>query len=314
MSSDQKKISSEEQDQKDTVSVFDFLYRDTGRIASFLSQFDPSGHLTEITQGNTAGRSREDRGTIDGQISIPLSAKVASTVVAATTARHDAQVQRQYDPSWANALSLLDYLTKHGLLNRDVSSASIGSFVLCSGTISLADLQLMDKTWRLPAVKRLMTASIPNSLPDTPKGMRNNPEIIILKKKAEEAAKNGKDALDLFFDMISILPHTLQARLSGNSKVWCSLVPSGLTFDAADISLKYGSSVPGNWYALGILDAVPDEMDAGGQVNDWGNGAEMAVKMMGIIAPITRNLLGRPPEFYGITPLLIFREVEAQLS
>ena len=61
---------------------------------------------------------------------------------------------------------------------------------------------------------------------------------------------------------------------------------------------------------LGILDAHPDnsEDDESGLL-DFGDGAEMAVKMMGIIAPVAKNLLGRPPRCYGVTPLLVFREV-----
>lgn len=310
MSKGKKTQSEAEPENLEQDSVFDFIYRDANRIALFLSQFDNSGYLTHLTQGNVAGRSKEDKGTVDGHVGIPGAAKLASTVVATTAARSEAQIQKQYDPAWANALSLLDYLTERDLIHRDVAEASIGSLVLVKGTISISDLHLMEKTWRLPAVKRLMTDGVTGALPPIPKGQRNNPQALALRKAAQDAAKSGRDALELFFDMIAILPHTIQARVFGEADVWCSLASEGLTFDPADLSLKYGSSVPGEWHALGILDALPDGVgdDHSTADPDWGNGAEMAVKMMSIIAPITRNMLGRPSSFYGITPLLIFEK------
>ncbi len=44
-------VSAEEQGEAAPDSVFDFLYHDSRRIASFLSQFDANGLLTGLTQG-----------------------------------------------------------------------------------------------------------------------------------------------------------------------------------------------------------------------------------------------------------------------
>jgi hypothetical protein len=86
---------------------------------------------------------------------------------------------------------------------------------------------------------------------------------------------------------------------------------------AADIVLKHGSIVPGKWFMLGVLDGLPDyaaNPDRPGELNE----GELAVvrladtvagKAVAHLAPITRNLLGRPRGTFAMTPLMIFRQV-----
>ncbi|WP_299724694.1 hypothetical protein [Devosia sp.] len=292
-------------DAQTTVSVFDFIYHDAPRVASFLAQFDSSGHLTQIAQSAHITRVRDEGDKTTGTLGI-----VSGETTKAASDEFGKESQRVYDPTWANARVLLDYLDEAGKIQRDISKAQIGQFVLASGSLSLSDLRLMEKTWRLPSVKKLMTngAESQNKLPPIAKGQRNNSELLLARKAAEEAQKAVQGGIDLFFDLITILPHTIQARLSGNTPTWCSLSREGMTFEASDIVLKYGAEIPGEWNILGILDAQPDTPGQSGEV-DWGQGEEIAAKMVGIIAPITRNMLGRPGYCYGVTPLLVFRVV-----
>lgn len=296
------------QDAQTTVSVFDFIYHDARRIASFLSQFDNSGHLTQISQSAGISRVRDEADKTHGTLGL-----VSGEMTRSASDEHSKESQRIYDPMWTNARALLDYLDEAGRLQRNLETAQIGQFVLVSGALSISDLQLMEQTWRLESVKSLMLGGITNQfqLPEIPKGQRNNPELLAAKRTVEQAVKTLKDGANLFFDLIKILPHTIQARLVGDAPVWCSLSREGMTFDASDIVLKYGTQIPGTWHFLGILDAIPEDSALlQDQNTEWGQGEEMAAKMMGIIAPITRNFLGRPTNFYGITPLLIFRVVE----
>lgn len=290
-----------------TVSVYDFIYHDARRIASFLSQFDESGHLTQISRSAKISQEKTDVGKANASVGI-----AGGEMTRSASDQHGRESQRIYDPMWANARVFLDYLDEAGRIQRDIPRAQIGQFVLVSGTLAISDLQLMEQTWRLESVKSLMLSGFNNQLqiPDLPKGQRNNPHLLNAKRAAEQAAKAAKDGINLFFDLIKILPHTIQARLVGSEAIWCSLARDGMTFDASDLVLKYGTEIPGNWSILGILDANPDDLDLHSTSQpSWGNGEEMAVKMVNIIAPVTRNFLGRPADFYGVTPLLIFREI-----
>lgn len=57
MSKNDVTASQEEQGEAGPDSVFDFLYHDSRRIGSFLSQFDNNGLLTAINQGESASRN-----------------------------------------------------------------------------------------------------------------------------------------------------------------------------------------------------------------------------------------------------------------
>lgn len=121
-----------------------------------------------------------------------------------------------------------------------------------------------------------------------------------------------RDGMGLFMDLVPTFPHTVQGTISGDEDVWCSLLPEGLTFDPSDIALKFSDTLPGTWHAIGILDALPDEPPSGEiQKVDYLSGAAMA-KLGDAIAPMIRMFLGRPYEAYGITPLLVFREISSR--
>jgi hypothetical protein len=110
------------------------------------------------------------------------------------------------------------------------------------------------------------------------------------------------------------LPHTIQASLADqNGSAWCTLREESLVVSATDVLLKHGVSIPGSWKLLGVLDAFPisQETDA-----EYAAAQLKAAKclgtfgeMIGNLAPGIAKLLGRPPDSFGMTPLLIFREI-----
>ena len=109
------------------------------------------------------------------------------------------------------------------------------------------------------------------------------------------------------FSFIRMLPHSIQAVLRGEITVWCCLQGGGMTTPVDDLLLKHGVAVHGKWSLLGILDAVPD---SGVLADDPPVGPEDSMAtLMRALAPLARQVLGRPPDHYGVTPLLIFREI-----
>lgn len=294
-------------DEPQTSSVYDFLYHDGRRIASFLAQFDPNGHLKELTQkfGTDESSTSDDTGGwrlgpraagVDGKFSDKNS-----------TARRDDTI-KVFDPTWSNAREFLNLLAQESLLERDVSQATIGQFVLFKGRLTIDDLQMMINIWGLPTVKKLMGGA-KASLPEMPKAARSNPSLRAIHEAAVAEAKSNQLGSQLFMEMIPALPHTVQATVTGNEQVWCTLNREGLTFEPTDIVLKFGKSIPGEWAVIGILDAVPDSQPSGEIQNvDYLSGGGVA-KLMDAVTPMVRTFLGRPYDAYGITPLLIFREV-----
>jgi hypothetical protein len=212
--------------------------------------------------------------------------------------------ERVYDPLWANALTFLDYLEDRNLVERQITRVRIGQFVLASGCLSILDLGTLKGMWDLPSVRKLLEAGAQNE-----QGMDQNRHE--RRRQHLERRTTDKDSLpptaQIGLDLITRLPHAIQARLtSDETSIWCSLPENNLTVQSSDLALKHGSIIPGVWHMLGILDALPDGSEAAVKPQSL---FEPIVNIMEQLAPLTRQLLGRPPQAYGMTPLLIFRAV-----
>lgn len=80
---------------------------------------------------------------------------------------------------------------------------------------------------------------------------------------------------------------------------------------ASDLHLKHGLTIAGTWHLVGILDCLPsitqsDPNAVGRLVGDKDNVFSEALAMM---LQEHRMMMGRPSECYGVTPLIIMREM-----
>ncbi len=85
--------------------------------------------------------------------------------------------------------------------------------------------------------------------------------------------------------------------------------------------MKYGDRVPGTWNMIAIKDAPVD----GGPIVNTALAAQTATKGWATVAdenhstvlamfaeflsPIARKAMGRPGAYFGVTPIMIFREI-----
>lgn len=278
-------------------SVFDFLYHDPQRIGSFLAQFDPYGVVQSLkrTQQVTSQSGEAAKNQLGFNVGIAKGAMGSDTSVSEGLSDGS---ERVYDPLWSNARAFLDYLEGHALLERDLAQAQIGRFVLFSGELTLTDLAVVREAWKLDAMQKLL-----GIVPDKASKHANSSA----KKDPEQESKQ------FAFEMLSILPHSLQATVDdGVDAVWANLKPNCLATDPSDLMLKHGFRIPGEWSVVGILDAQPfsGAFDSS-QINVAEGGEQAAAFLFQTLAPVTRTIMGRPNAAYGITPLLVFREVSA---
>ena len=91
---------------------------------------------------------------------------------------------------------------------------------------------------------------------------------------------------------------------------------TALSIAAEDLFLKHGVAISGEWAMFGIVDALPGgygELD--GQlaimtdINPDNPGGELLAKIAAATVPFAKMFLGRPETSFGMTPILIFREV-----
>ena len=260
-------------------SVYDFLYHDPRRIASFLSQFTQYGQPQSLSHSASTGESTSTKNVVTGKAII----LAGSGETAASESASDA-LTTTYDPLWQNALALLDYLHQRELIQRDVAQARIGQFVLVQGQLDVVDLGTLGRAWNEGPFKKLALAAA---------------GVAPGKRKGQQ-----RDEMEAGFSFIKILPHSIHATLRSTVSVWCCLQSAGMVTSADDLLLKHGVTVQGNWSLLGVLDAGPDLQSTGSPTSN----VEDLVDLMRMLAPPAREMLGRPPDHYGVTPLLIFRE------
>ena len=213
------RTSSQEPDGQITDSVYDFLYYDTRRVASFLAQFDKSGYLTGIAQSAERIRTREDTDKTAGSVLL-----VGGEVTESASDGWAKGSQRTYDPSWANALALLDHLDQSNLIVRDIGAAAVGQIVLFAGDLQVTDLLTMSKTWELPTVRKLMDGAAGTPPPRLSSSQRKNPHTVALHEAATKQHEVSQNGLAMFRDMVKILRkrcagHTLAAKFQGSSSL-----------------------------------------------------------------------------------------------
>ena len=260
-------------------SVYDFLYHDPRRIASFLSQFTQYGQPQSLSRSESTGENASTRNVVTGKAIILAGSGETAASESASQA-----LTTTYDPLWQNALALLDYLHQRRLIQRDVARARIGQFVLVQGELDVVNLGTLGRAWNESSFKKLALAAA-GVAPGKRKGQH-------------------RDEVEAGLSFIKLLPHSIHATLRGVVSVWCCLQSAGMVVSADDLLLKHGVIVQGSWTLLGILDAGPDLRPTASE----SSGVDDLVDLMRSLAPAARKLLGRPSDHYGVTPLLIFRE------
>lgn len=297
MSKKPEKASVPERAERDTASVYDFLYHDARRVGSFLSQFHASGLLQSVKETEALGENTATKSGASAGGGLPGIARgQAQFEDQAGSERREAS-ERTYDPLWQNARALLDFLDERDMIRRDLQSARIGQFVLVKGRLSVLDTGLMRDAWHLPTISKMIRAGAAQN----PKNMKGQPQPV-----------------EVIMDLLKVLPHSTHAVLQGaHDSVWFGLDSASLITAASDLLLKHGTEIAGEWHLLGILDARPEppkgigwavsEVSAASTVPE----DRIVATLIEALAPIARNMFGRPPASYGATPLLVFRQVEA---
>jgi hypothetical protein len=316
MSKEEETASGAEHEGQNTDSVYDFLYHDVRRIGSFLAQFDNFGHLQQITTSETASKGIKRGYSVKVAASTPVPGAMEGAEGSITLGRDPSQSgseaqARVYDPLWTNARTLLDYLDEQQFIQRDLTAGRLGQFVLASGELSILNAGLLPKIWESSGVRdnavrtAVETARALCQADPRYATLRSSEKAKVEKaavKAAEVSTQGGMEVLPLF-------PHSAQCTIKGtNFSVWSTLSADGMVGTVADLSLKHGTDIPGEWHLLGVLDALPNPIQAAIPITNTGTPMHMGVLIKNL-SNLGRTLLGRGPEAYGVTALLIFRKV-----
>lgn len=292
--------------------VLDFLYNDSRRIGSFLAQFEP-GHLQQYTHTKGAERAHKDTSERSGKGKIPGLAEGEIKGAHEVSASADEAYQRVFDPYWSNARAFLDHLSQNDLIQRDLQAAKIGQFVLVKGSLIIADLGMLQPLWEMPAIQGFLLAQHAADQPGQPPQAPRNTRRQGNSRDRRPAQQKAPSEAELILSLLPHMPHSGHIHIvSDDFAVWAPAVESALVSPMADLVLKHGSKIAGEWSLLGILDAYPyseTEAMTPMEIVRTGMTTENVSKVALNLGPAIRQTFGRPLLSCGMTPLLLYREV-----
>ncbi|MEE3625416.1 hypothetical protein UCD39_15685 [Nitrospirillum sp. BR 11752] len=290
--------------ERESKIVYDFMYHDARRVASFISQMEPGGHLLSMKQSSQEMLSKSNRRLYSGSFSSMFGLKADLEKISG--GQSIASFERVYDPLWGNAINFIKYLEGMKLIHESIHNANIGQFVSFSGILKILDLKMLKDAWGMPNV--ISQIIIGNTSSMTEQQIKEN---------------------ELASDIIKLFPLTLQAYMyepgENFSASWMNLDPECMVVPADNIIMKYGVTVQGTWKVIGIKDAYVDTVESNDLTFDSIRGrkwediaSERHSTVIAIFAEILSSMarkgLGRPKIYYGITPILIYREITPNMA
>ncbi|WP_446189241.1 DUF6414 family protein [Herbaspirillum huttiense] len=289
------------QESQSTDFVLDFLYVDFDRIKSWLAQLVvdgvPTGHKKTSTSGEAA--SKEVSGAIEAAANASvLFAKsgikgLASGKVSAAE-NLSSSLERSFDAYWSLPINFLNKVDEVGLLQRNISKADIGSLVLVSGSPVVMDMKFLQDVWA-PGTEFMLSQRQP---------LKPN-------NQHKAAANQEREQMRMVGSLLKVVPPAPQLVLKddGGAKVWASLKENHMIVNTSALALTHGVDISGKWGVLAVLDAIPDGQKASDRSGNFGTGLMNAA---GELLTALRDMMGRPTDAYGVTPVLIYRLVNGE--
>lgn len=268
-------------------SLFDFVYLDRDRLASFSAQIFDNGTLVSV--------KTEDKAQSNIASEMHAGIKPLFSAAEKEYLTNLRGIERQFDAGWALPLNVLHRLDELGYVKRSLAAADFGDLVLVTGSMNLIDLGIMKELWEpIVELERVNNATA------TKTNAKN--------REAEKERRVSKHIVSI----LKALPHSIQLRIfNEDEQAWASLRREYLTVNPEDFPLKHGPSIQGTWHCLAILDGKPYSDDENVNIPTGGSELEQAMWQMSLQL---RLLFGRRMHDYGLTPVALFRAAKGIVS
>jgi hypothetical protein len=300
-----------EQSQESQSSVFDFVYLDIKRIALYFSQLNKYGNLTGLVR--SVQHSDEDKSSFRAQIG-PRS--VRAELRGEASEGQQTGIQRHYDTQWKQPVEFLKELQDRDMVKRTFEEVEVGDIFILPGNLSLIDIGMFTKVWEVVAnqakAQARAAAGTRPSIGQDRRKQRGQAGSGTLGTAGTSAAGQVEPLNEWVLRMFGALnqPVFLNFQSKGR-RFWAMADPSAMIADGAGLVYKHGTTIPGTWHLLAILDALDSDPGTGEPWLKRAGGVEpneIGVSFLNIMSEF-RTMMGRPIGAYGVTPLAIFREI-----
>ncbi|MHB5767173.1 DUF6414 family protein [Klebsiella pneumoniae] len=276
-----------EQEQQKIDSLYDFLYVDRVRASSLTAQLYGPGVATAIKM-ITSDIDKSTKG-------VGFDIKVLKANTSVEEAINHTQ-EKQFDATWSLPINLLDQLNQAGMIRNGLNGEQLGNTVAVQGNMRIFDISMLQKS--IPFMIKLYGNQQQKS-PQKNQKKTNDPDNI-------EVAPGI--TLGMVSELLNIVPNTLQVDFidkNGNT-IWMTINREYLTINPDDMFLKYGGRIPGDWFVVGLIDALPEVHQNNHPLHFPVHPVKDGIAQM---LNAIKALAGRGEDSYGITPLVIFRKM-----
>ncbi|MGP1571861.1 MAG: DUF6414 family protein [Moraxella sp.] len=278
-------------------SLYDFFYLDNTKIEYLYAQLNGSGTLTQLKKTY----KKTDAHLMEATVGIPTvtGGKIGSQNTADTSS------EQQYDTKAIMPRDIIDRLDELGFIGRDLVADNLGRLILLKGHLSVVDVDMF---------KQLIQPALNFYINDLNHQIKasSGPVKQALQSELADIKRIKNDMIEL----IKGVPFAIQGRFLSKTKtnqedyhnVWMTLNRDELIGDTNDLNFKHGLFVSGEWYLLGVLDALPyDDFSYQYNSNQFNGMIEHIITSL-------KEAAGRPKESFGITPIAIFRNIEPHIN
>ncbi|WP_432481676.1 DUF6414 family protein [Moraxella sp. ZY200743] len=271
------------QESQTTKSLFDFLYLDNIKIRSFYAQLTGFGSISSVKANNAQNSSLLQEGVVGVNAVAKVDVKLNYTEA------ENQSSEKTYDAAPTMPREMINRLDELGFISRELGKKTAGNLVLLKGALSITDIETL---------KNLLEPTFCVAAEEEFKHLYGEKKKQAIKKKIDDSKPTVQ--------LIKAIPYALEARLKvGKDMVWMTLNREEMVGNPHDINLKHGKVLFGEYYVLGVLDAIPnDDMNIDMDTGSFGD----------VILELSQSLketMGRNENSYGITPIAIFRVILA---
>lgn len=274
--------------QQITKSIYDFIYLDLDRIHSYYAQ------LTDGVPNQKTSSIREQK-SFDYKVT-----GGPRDLVHAECKKGDNKeesLEQLMDMHHVLPRDMINLLDDYELISKNLAASNLGKLIMIKGLINFSDFETL--------------------------GKNSNAAISHLKAEGEGLTPQEERDIDIVFNVIKTYPIGVQATMRIKSSTiqyaWMALDKKYLTSAHLVSALKHKTLSSEEFVVLGILDAIPDKFvrDEADDLADFKNSlisAKPFFEALFSMSDTYKEIIGRPDNFYGITPISIFRVMKAKID
>lgn len=271
--------------QQTTKSIYDFIYLDVDRIHSYYAQ------LMDGVPNQKTSSSREQK---NSNYKVTMGPRDILHTEGQKGDSKEESLDQLMDMHHVLPRDMINLLDEYELISKKLAASNLGKLVMIQGLINFADFETLGK---------------------------NSDNVLnLLSGKSDKEMSEIKTVMNVIDAYPIGVQATMQVKSNVTNHAWMALDKKYLTSAHLISTLKHKSLSSEEFVVLGILDAIPDKFIDEDSNKDLDNFRSNLLNKRPFFEAVFamngayQEIIGRPADSYGITPISIFRVMKAKVD